>query len=59
VYPLAVGLAIDQRSVPWVASGAFESPLTALGIRPFRALLGAIKLSDWVRLRVRALLQPA
>jgi polyisoprenoid-binding protein YceI len=37
-----------------VATGAWEGRLTDLGVRPFKALLGAIKLQDWVALRVEA-----
>lgn len=35
-----------------VATGAWEGRLTDLGIRPFKALLGAIKLEDWIALRL-------
>jgi len=35
-----------------VASGVWEGKLTSLGVKPFRALLGALKLEDWVRLRL-------
>ena len=37
-----------------VATGTWEGRLTELGIKPFKALLGAIKLDDWVSLRVDA-----
>ena len=37
-----------------VATGTWEGRLTDLGIKPFKALLGAIKLDDWVSLRVDA-----
>jgi polyisoprenoid-binding protein YceI len=33
-------------------SGAWEGRLTDLGLKPFKALLGAIKLEDWIRLRI-------
>jgi hypothetical protein len=36
------------------AAGAWEGKLTDLGIKPFKALLGAIKLDDYVRIRVEA-----
>jgi hypothetical protein len=36
------------------ARGAWEGRLTSLGIKPFKALLGALKLQDWIRLRVEA-----
>ncbi|HEY1695229.1 MAG TPA: hypothetical protein VGG39_23840 [Polyangiaceae bacterium] len=35
-------------------TGTWEGTLTDLGIRPFKALLGALKLKDWIRLRVEA-----
>jgi polyisoprenoid-binding protein YceI len=34
------------------ASGTWEGRLTDLGIKPFKALLGAIKLEDWIALRL-------
>ncbi len=34
---------------------AWEGRLTDLGIKPFKALLGALRLEDWIRLRVDAL----
>jgi hypothetical protein len=42
-----------------VVTGTWESTLNALGIKPFKALLGALKLEDWVRLRVEAKLRQA
>ncbi len=39
------------------ATGTWEGKLTELGIKPFRALMGALKLEDWVRLRVEARLE--
>jgi hypothetical protein len=36
--------------------GAWEGRLTDLGIRPYRALLGALKLDDWIRLRLEVIL---
>ena len=35
-----------------VATGAWQGRLTDLGIRPFKALLGAIKLEDWIAVRL-------
>jgi hypothetical protein len=40
------------------ATGAWEGRLTDLGIKPFKALLGALKLKDWVRLRLSARFAP-
>jgi hypothetical protein len=42
-----------------VARGTWEGRLTDLGIKPFRALMGALKLEDWVRLRLEAKLFPS
>ena len=39
---------------PILARGAWEGRLTDLGIKPFKALLGALKLEDWIRLRLEA-----
>jgi len=36
--------------------GFWEGRLTDLGIRPYRALLGALKLDDWIRLRLESIL---
>ncbi len=38
--------------------GEWEGTLTSLGIKPFRALLGALTLKDWVRLTFRVELEP-
>jgi polyisoprenoid-binding protein YceI len=37
-----------------VATGTWEGRLTELGIKPFKALLGALKLENWIRLRMEA-----
>jgi hypothetical protein len=37
-----------------VGAGTWEGKLTDLGIKPFKALLGALKLENWIRLRVEA-----
>jgi hypothetical protein len=42
-----------------VASGIWEGKLTELGVAPFKALFGALKLKDWIRLRVEARLTTA
>jgi hypothetical protein len=38
----------------YAVTGTWEGTLTDLGIKPFKALLGALKLKDWIRLRVDA-----
>jgi hypothetical protein len=40
-----------------VAAGTWEGKLTDLGVKPFKALLGALKLEDWIRLRMEARLK--
>ncbi len=40
-------------------TGAWEGRLTDLGIKPFKALMGALRLEDWIRLRLDAQLAPA
>jgi hypothetical protein len=45
--------ATDQWDVV-VAAGTWEGKLTDLGVKPFTALFGALKLKDWIRLRVEA-----
>jgi hypothetical protein len=50
VIPVVVSRRGDER----VAAGSWEGALTDLGIKPFRALLGALRLKDWVRLRFEA-----
>ncbi|MGO9835856.1 MAG: hypothetical protein ACLP1X_16765 [Polyangiaceae bacterium] len=54
-------LAMDVRATregdTLVATGTWQGTLTELGIKPFRALLGALKLKDWIRLRLDARLK--
>lgn len=45
---------ISREAAVLVATGAWEGRLTNLGIRPFKALLGAIKLQDWIAIRLDA-----
>jgi hypothetical protein len=40
-----------------VATGTWQGTLTELGIKPFRALFGALKLKDWIQLRLDARLK--
>ena len=51
--PMAMDVAIVTRDAELVAEGDWTGTLTELGIKPFRALLGALKLKDWIRLRLR------
>jgi YceI-like domain len=45
---------VSREAGVLVATGAWEGRLTDLGVRPFKALLGAIKLQDWIALRLHA-----
>jgi YceI-like domain len=51
---IAIPVTASQGPDVLVAKGAWEGRLTDLGVKPFKALLGAIKLDDWVSLRVEA-----
>jgi hypothetical protein len=52
--PISMAVIVTRATGKLVASGAWEGRLTTLGIKPFRALLGALKLEDWIRLRLEA-----
>ncbi len=54
VRPLAIPIRVSREAGILVAIGSWEGTLTGLGIKPFKALLGAIKLQDWIALRVEA-----
>jgi polyisoprenoid-binding protein YceI len=51
---IAVPVDVEREADRFVVSGEWQGALSALGIKPFRALLGALKLADWVRLRLDA-----
>lgn len=51
--PVAMEVIIARRGTELLAEGDWTGTLTDLGIKPFRALLGALKLKDWIRLRLR------
>jgi hypothetical protein len=52
--PMSMAVRVVREGGSLVASGAWEGRLTTLGIKPFKALLGALKLEDWTRLRLEA-----
>ncbi|MGO9835343.1 MAG: YceI family protein [Polyangiaceae bacterium] len=52
--PMSMTVRVVREGGSLVASGAWEGRLTTLGIKPFKALLGALKLDDWTRLRLEA-----
>lgn len=51
---VAMDVSVTREWEVRVASGAWEGRLTELGIKPFKALFGALRLEDWVRLRIDA-----
>jgi hypothetical protein len=51
---LAMPVAVSREGDYRVAAGFWEGALTDLGIKPFRALLGTLRLQDWIRLRFEA-----
>jgi len=58
-HALGMDVVLQRASDSLVARGTWEGRLTDLGIKPFRALMGALKLEDWVRLRLEARLSTA
>jgi hypothetical protein len=56
---LSLDVSLQRADDDLVARGTWEGRLTDLGIKPFRALMGALKLEDWVRLRLEARLRRA
>jgi hypothetical protein len=53
-HPLAVTIRATEQWDVLVAAGTWEGKLTDLGVKPFKALLGALKLENWIRLRIEA-----
>ncbi len=58
-HSLAMDVSLKGDGADLLARGTWEGRLTELGIKPFRALMGALKLEDWVRLRLEARLSMA
>lgn len=58
-HTLTMDVALERTDGALRARGTWEGRLTDLGIKPFRALMGALKLEDWVRLRLDARLSSA
>jgi hypothetical protein len=52
--PITMELQAAREGDVLRVTGAWEGKLTDLGVKPYKALLGAIKLADWVRLRLEA-----
>jgi polyisoprenoid-binding protein YceI len=57
-HALTMDVTLERAGSTLVGRGTWEGRLTDLGIKPFRALMGALKLEDWVRLRLEAKLSP-
>jgi hypothetical protein len=57
--PFAMDVRVAREADVLLATGTWEGKLTGLGIKPFKALLGALKLQDWIRLRLEARLRPS
>jgi hypothetical protein len=51
---IRVPLRVAGRGDGYAVTGTWEGALTDLGIKPFKALLGALRLKDWIRLRIEA-----
>lgn len=58
-HTLTMDVVLERAEGDLRARGTWEGHLTELGIKPFRALMGALKLEDWVRLRLDARLSSA
>jgi hypothetical protein len=56
---ISMSVRVARDGARFTASGRWEGRLTDLGIKPFKALLGALRLEDWVALRLEARFSPA
>lgn len=56
--PIRMDVRIAREGERYAVTGAWEGKLTDLGIKPFKALLGALKLVDWIRISLDARLSP-
>jgi polyisoprenoid-binding protein YceI len=52
--PVSMPVRIARDDGGFTASGRWEGRLTDLGVKPFKALFGALKLEDWIGLRLEA-----
>jgi hypothetical protein len=50
--PIQMGVRVARDGERLVVAGTWEGKLTDLGIKPFKALLGALTLVDWIRVRM-------
>jgi hypothetical protein len=51
---VALDVVIARHGYARVATGTWSGRLTDLGIKPFKALMGALRLEDWIQLRIQA-----
>lgn len=51
--PVTIDVVVSRTGEALVTEGSWEGRLTDLGIAPFKALFGALKLKDWIRTRLR------
>lgn len=52
--PIRMDVRIASDGERYAVAGTWEGKLTDLGVKPFKALLGALKLVDWIRIRLDA-----
>jgi polyisoprenoid-binding protein YceI len=52
VRAISIPVRVQREGSVLAATGAWEGRLTDLGVKPFKALLGAIKLEDWIAVRL-------
>ncbi len=55
---ITVPLRVLRDGRAFAVRGRWEGRLTELGVRPYKALLGALKLDDWIALRIDARFVP-
>lgn len=58
-HPLRLDVVGLARAGELVVTGTWEGTLTSVGVKPFKALLGALKLKDWLRIRLEVRLREA
>ena len=51
---IALDVVIAHEGYARTARGTWSGSLSDLGIKPFRALMGALRLQDWIQIRVEA-----
>jgi hypothetical protein len=51
---IAMDVVVAHDGYARTARGSWSGRLTDLGIKPFKALMGALRLEDWIQIRVEA-----